>query len=477
MTTTLSINELNYSNSTYTINISIFSPDKTIGKNSFKLNNSNNINILLSSVEELVIGSSLTSPTLSGYIIFKTQGINVYQKLFKEFYVYLNLIIHENIINYKSNTIEHQFIVTNIKILKTDDNFITYKLDLISVNTLKANSNIYISTNGQPESIDFIMEKAFTAADLPLVPISRDKSSTINSCSPNKIIYTSTANDTLNTILPYLQKNLLDPTLLSDINNNPDTFNINALTLITYTYDPYINKYSLLNLNAICNSINLKNDNIKLIQVPINKNLLFNGISDVEFYQIQSIDKLTAIKNLSSYFKYNFNYTLNTFNKTSIDFNNKQYILDRSFLDNSTEINKYYLSKYENINSTNSLGGTYYNYPGESILNFDKYYSNSSSNVSIYKDLINLFLGLDTIFIKLPANLTYHPGEVVHINIFEKTAPPDANNTNNNGRLQLMNGIYIITENRFVFEYNKNTNLPMFRNYIYLNRPINRRVN
>lgn len=477
----ISYNELTYGNKKYAIFANIFNingrPIETI---------TDRLNIELSTISYLEIMSSLTSPVLTGKLIFTVQNNNPFQVYLKELYTYLEIDIgeydsFEHISDRQSSATDirisfnHIFLITKVKTSILQRKYIQYSLDFISSDIWNIENKIYVSTGGDSRPIIELMSTAFSTAGLSLSTSAIEKYSKDGGVNKS-ISYTSTANDNLNSIITYFQKQLLNPKLES-----PES-SINCESLVSYVYNHINNRYHLWNLDCIYQALTVAtekyntNKSIDTIAAYIgNTPFISNNDPDLTIGQYPSSTRLNTAKALSTYNTYEFDFSTNIFKPIKVENNVKRNIIESQWLNaNTSEV---FSEKYKPI--------TYKDYPQYNLdLVLDEYHSPSDSHQSLYKTLINILLGNDAILIKTACKIDRFPGTVVYLNIDETSSEYeiDKNSSETNvqfdtrikwKKLQTLNGFYTIVGNSMVFEYNEITNTPMFRNYLHINRPVN----
>ncbi len=450
----ISYNNLQYSSRNYTFAITVFTPtDKT----SFDSNNAT-LSIPLDNISNLVINSSLTSPLLTGSISFSVIGNNPFQDILSNLYAYLNIFIAEhdgNLAKYDkqgfTKYFEHQFLITKVNITEITVNSISYSLDFISKDIWKVENKIYVTTRAKELPIVNILNTAFKVAGLNL-NLNNVDSNTVN----RSIVYTSSINDSLNTIVPYLQKQLLTP--INAVNSTA-----NDMSLVSYVYNHMKDTYQLWNLNSFLTYLNNVNkSNLDYINICLGSNPMFSQFDQhAEILQCPSTNKFNTIQALSQYNSYNFDFTTNTFNNIVLDNKTKTYLVDGNWQDKSATGIKF-IKKYNEFNSNV--------YPGDKNIALDTYHSPSDSQTSLYSKLLNITLGDDTVLVKTVCDISRFPGNPVILSILDSTT---TDKTDLNSRLYSLYGPYLIVGNSMIYEYNATTKTPMFRNYLHLNRPIN----
>lgn len=482
----ISYNELTYANKKYTIFANIFNING-------KLINDINIrqNIPLSTISRLELNSTLTSPIFSGKFEFVVKDYNPFQLILRELYSYLELDITEySTAEYTNNTeisvkprvsFNHTFLITKVEMQHVKKNYIKYNLNFISTDIWNIENKIYLATAGQKRPIIELMSEAFSTAGLNL-NIEAIKKYSIGNGTNKSISYTSTANDNLNSIIVYLQKQLVNPS--STTSDSP----INCESLVSYIYNHITNTYHLWNLDCIYHALLSANqeyiENNKILDgviIPLSYIPYISEVDpNIEISQYPSISRLNTAKALASYNTYSFDFSKNLFTPITIENSQKQTIVESQWISNS--FSDTFTEKYKPI--------SYKNYPQWQTntpsldLVIDSYHSPSDSHQSIYKDLMNILLGNDTLLVKTTCKIDRFPGNILNIIIeetgtelkydgFENETPIQFDTRTKWRKLQTLNGFYTLVGNSMVFEYDEITNTPMFRNYLYLNRPVN----
>lgn len=461
----ISYNRLSYASNVYDIFISMFNPkDKQ---------NYNDIdefhNIPTSFITRLEIGSSIVSPLLQGSIRFFVKGTNPYQLMLREMCTYLQVSI--NLVNIHSESLEsvqndytflHTFLVTKTNILNTSVNYIEYELEFISADWWNFEHKIYVSTKGVKKNIVDIISDSFNAAGLKF-----NKNAVDGNPTNKELLYTSSYNDSLLTILAYMFNKTLEP--------DEDT-DVNTMALFSYIYNHITGTYDLWNLSNIINILNSKIDKpeenkLDLITVPLTNTNTFIAPTDphVELTQASLFNRLDVVKGLADTNVYNFNYADNKFILDSLKQLNKIKIIDSSW---HTFLSQFYISKYNEIeHSTTSP-----QYPTDTAISFTTHHSCADITASLYTNNINVLLAADAVLLKSRCDIRRKPGDIVGILVNEDKdtmLDKDEKQTYDKSLMRTYNGYYIVTDNRMVLEFNEQLGSHMFRNYMYLNRPVN----
>lgn len=480
----ISYNELTYANRKYTIFANIFNiqgraldliPDRQ--------------NIPLSNISRLELTSSLTAPIFTGTLEFIVNDFNPFQLILRELYSYLELEITEYS-SFKEDasgnstgdiprtSFNHMFLITKADMDVVKQKYVRYSIEFISSDIWNIENKIYLGTGGEEYPILELMSVAFNTAGLNLNTKAVTTFSTGGGVNKS-ISYTSTANDNLNSIMAYLQKQLLNPKLTTE--ESP----INCESLVSYIYNHINNTYYLWNLDCIYQALTIANsrynDNntIDSIYVQLGGSIPYMSDNDpnIEICQYPSTQRLNTIKSLATYNTYTFDFSKNSFSPVTIDDKIKKGIIESQWLGINSTADEVFVEKYKPI--------SYKEYPqGNLDLILDSYHSSSDSHQSIYKNLINILLGNDSLLVKTACKIDRFPGTVTYITIDESQANLTVDKSSSETdiqfdtrtkwrKLQTLNGFYAIIGNTMVFEYNELTNTPMFRNYLHLNRPVN----
>ena len=475
----VNIGDLVYGKSEYNIFVGCFAP---VDKNSYK-NLSEYENIPLQYITKLSINSTLASPILKGNIVFTIPSTNPLQKIFNKLYSYFRIYIAEleptnkaQIKGGNTNVLDHIFLVTSVNITNITSSSIEYSLSIISADWWNFINKIYISTfipnkdNSNKDGYDTIpsiIQSAFTAANLPFDQESIPPQSV-------KIKYTSTINDSLSTILPYLQNKSIDNIGEDRVDDVSDD-----TTLLAISYNYTKNKYKLWSVSDILNKLakasssNTDESGISIIWYSISSNPLISGSDpDLQLLQLSNYSRLDTILALGTTGRYKLDYTTNDFNESKIESVTKSKILT-----NSWEVLKDTEDKYLPLNKKGAYDSSVY-YPNEEFINTENTISDSDNNLLNHNKLINILLGGDKLLVKSKFDINRQVGDIVNLQIselnttIETGANADAMNAKYN-KLQASSGYYVINANEIVYEINPNTGGKMFRNYLHLTRPVN----
>ena len=238
----ISYNELTYANRKYTIFANIFNiKGRTLDSITDRQN------IPLSNISRLELTSSLTAPIFTGTLEFIVNDFNPFQLILRELYSYLELEISEyctftedtegNAIGEKPRiSFNHTFLITKTDMDIVKQKYVRYSIEFISSDIWNIENKIYLGTAGEERPILELMSSAFQTAGLKLNTKAISQFSTGGGVNKS-IPYTSTANDNLNSIMSYLQKQLLNPKLATAETS------INCESLVSYIYNHINNIY------------------------------------------------------------------------------------------------------------------------------------------------------------------------------------------------------------------------------------------
>lgn len=453
-------NRLTYAGNVYDIFVAAYSPTDKLDFT----NITNYYNIPLSFINRLEIGSSIASPLLNGSIKFVTKGTNPFQTIFREMcsYLYINI----NLVNINGTnesvkndyTFEHTFLVTNVNITNVSKNYVEYDVSFISSHWWNFENMIYVSTHGNEKNFIELLVESFSKAGLTF------DASTAQSTNKN-IVYTSSHNDSLKTIAPYLLSKSLDP--YEDIN-------VENFRIYSYVYNHILDKYELWNLSNVINTLheiytNKDNSALDLVTVSLNNNnpLITPTDPNIEIYQTSLYNRPNVYKGLATTNLYGFDFSKNEFKKYSLVDNNKAKLIDSQWHSTLSEV---YNAKYNAITKSSSA----FEYPTTTPIDFAQHWS-ASDNSSLYSNGLNMMLATDSVLIKTRCDIRRRPGNIISIfmnediNVITDTNPDDYSKS----LMKTYDGYYVITDNRMVFELDQTSSKHMFRNYLFLNRPVN----